>query len=238
MKTSKHTHTQLSTPQKKNIQHRTTTPWYGSIAWLLQTFPQTMGPTWEPRRLQVGKLNVVLVATTYNIQEIIKIPCVSFIKENPNPLNSRFFGDLIVLEASFLDQKDVFWEEVDHMCRCKQVFLGMTFGRLCSAVQIYSVWSLCFNIKLRLTWLISKALFPQVLLIFQIGWLVSTRPKNMRKSNWIISPVFQGKNQTSCSNHHHLEIFDTPSNMTKTGGLSPYQTGQTSIETNKFNHDL
>ena len=67
-----------------------------------------MGPTWEPRRLQVGKLNVVLVATTYNIQEIIKIPCVSFIKKNPNPLNSRFFGDLIVLEASFLDQNDVF----------------------------------------------------------------------------------------------------------------------------------
>ena len=28
-----------------------------------------------------------------------------------------------------------------------------------------------------------------------------------------------------------------PSNMTKTGGLSPYQTGQTIIETNKFNHD-
>lgn len=23
-------------------------------------------------------------------------------------------------------------------------------------------------------------------------------------------PAFQGKNQTSCSNHHHLEIFDTP----------------------------
>lgn len=29
-----------------------------------------------------------------------------------------------------------------------------------------------------------------------------------------------------------------PSNITKTGGLSPYQTGQTIIETTKFSDDL
>ena len=89
-------------------------------------------------------------------------------------------------------------------------FFGNDFWTsLFSSSDLLSVKPI-FNIRLGLTWLISKPLFPKVLLIFQIGWLVSTRPKNMRKSNWIISPVFQGKNQTSCSNHHHLEIFDTP----------------------------
>lgn len=59
------------------------------------------------RRLQ--EVNVALVATTYNIQERTKIPCVFFInKDLTNPLNLRFFGALTVLEASFLDQKDVF----------------------------------------------------------------------------------------------------------------------------------
>lgn len=85
-------------------------------------------------------VNVALVATTYNIQEIIKIPCVFFIiKDLTNPLNSRFFGDLTVLEASFLDQKDVFLRGSRPYVSVQTGFLGMTFGRLCSAVQIYSV---------------------------------------------------------------------------------------------------
>ena len=93
------------------------------------------------RRLQ--EVNIALVATTYSIQEIIKIPCVSFIdKDLTNQKDLRFFGALTVLEASLSRSTKCILRGSRPYVSVQTGFLGNDFWTSLfssSAVQIYSV---------------------------------------------------------------------------------------------------